>query len=242
MPLMRLQKFLSAAGVCSRRHGEVYIQEGRVRVNGQVVKVLGTQVDPDKDRIIVDGRPVTIQTQHIYIAMNKPKGYVTSCSHAGELVVMDLIDLPLRLYPVGRLDKDSTGLLLLTNDGRLHHRLSHPSFDHEKEYEVTVERPILDNTLDHLATGIPLMGTKTRPARVQRLSGRRFRIVLQEGRNRQIRRMVRKVGHQVMRLKRIRVANIRLGNMPAGAWRYLTTREKKTLLQDLDSSTGQIAK
>jgi len=234
MALMRLQKFLSAAGVCARRHGEVYIQEGRVRVNGQVVTVLGTQVDPEKDRIIVDGRPATIQAQHIYIAMNKPKGYVTSCSHAGELVVMDLIDLPRRLYPVGRLDKDSTGLLLLTNDGRLHHRLSHPSFDHEKEYEVTVERPILDNTLDHLATGMPLMGAKTRPARVQRLSGRRFRIVLQEGRNRQIRRMVRKVGHQVVRLKRIRVANIRLGNLPAGAWRYLTAREKKTLLQGLD--------
>ncbi len=234
MALMRLQKFLSAAGVCSRRHGEVYIQQGRVRVNGQVVTLLGTQVDPEKDRIIVDGKPVTIRTQHIYIAMNKPKGYVTSCSHPGELVVMDLIDLPRRLYPVGRLDKDSTGLLLLTNDGRLHHRLSHPSFDHEKEYEVTVERPILDNTLDHLATGMPLMGTKTRPARVQRLSGRRFRIVLQEGRNRQIRRMVRKVGHQVVRLRRIRVANIRLGNLPAGAWRYLTTREKKTLLQGLD--------
>jgi pseudouridine synthase len=234
MPQMRLQKFLSAAGVCSRRHGEEYIQEGRVRVNGHVVKVLGTQVDPVKDRIQVDGRPVTMQTQYIYIAMNKPKGYVTSCSHAGELVVMDLIDLPQRLYPVGRLDKDSTGLLLLTNDGRLHHRLSHPSFDHEKEYEVTVERPILDNVLNHLAAGMPLMGNKTRPAGVQRLTGRRFKMVLQEGRNRQIRRMVRKMGYKVMRLKRIRVANVRLGNLPIGAYRYLTAREQKTLLQGLD--------
>ena len=234
MPLMRLQKFLSAAGVCSRRHGEVYIQQGRVRVNGQVVTVLGSQVDPDKDRILVDGRPVSVQTNHIYIAMNKPRGYVTSCSHAGESVVMDLIDLSRRLYPVGRLDKDSTGLLLLTNDGRLHHRLSHPSFDHEKEYEVTVERPILDNVLDQLAAGMPLMGTQTRPARVQRLSGRRFKIVLQEGRNRQIRRMVRKMGYQVVRLKRIRVANIRLGSLPPGAWRYLSATEKKTLLRGLD--------
>jgi 23S rRNA pseudouridine2605 synthase len=233
MPLMRLQKFLSAAGVCSRRHGETYIQKGRVRVNGRVATVLGTQVDPGKDRIEVDGKAVTLQTRHIYIAMHKPKGYVTSCSHAGESVVLDLIDLPQRLYPVGRLDKDSTGLLLLTNDGRLHHRLSHPSFDHEKEYVVTVEHPILDSVLDRLATGMPLMGTRTRPAAVQRLSGHRFKIVLQEGRNRQIRRMVQKVGHRVVRLKRIRVANIRLGNLPIGAWRHLTSKEEKTLLQSL---------
>jgi pseudouridine synthase len=233
MPLMRLQKFLSAAGVCSRRHGEVYIQTGRVRVNGSLATVLGTQVDPDKDRIEVDGRTVALQTRNIYIAMHKPKGYVTSCSHTGEAVVMDLIDLHKRLYPVGRLDKDSTGLLLLTNDGRLHHRLSHPSFDHEKEYEVTVEHPILDSVLDHLSAGMPLKGTKTRPARIQRLSGRRFKMVLQEGRNRQIRRMVHMVGHRVVRLKRIRVANIRLGNLPVGAWRHLTAREEKNLLQSL---------
>jgi pseudouridine synthase len=231
MPLMRLQKFLSTAGACSRRHGEEFIRQGRVRVNSRVVTVLGTQVDPDKDRVELNGRPVTVQGQNIYIALNKPKGYVTSCSHAGELVVVDLIDLPMRLYPVGRLDKDSTGLLLLTNDGRLHHHLSHPSFDHEKEYEVTVERPIPDGVLDHLAAGMPLMGSTTRPAGVQRLSGRRFRIVLQEGRNRQIRRMVRKLGHEVIRLKRVRVANVRLGSLPLGAWRHLTAGEKKTLLQ-----------
>lgn len=237
---MRLQKFLSAAGVCSRRHGEEYIRQGRVRVNNQVVTVLGTRVDPDKDRIAVDGRPATIRTHYIYIAMNKPKGYVTSCSHPGELVVMDLVDLPQRLYPVGRLDKDSVGLLLLTNDGRLHHRLSHPSFDHEKEYEVTVERPILDPVLDRLAAGMPLMGSKTRPARVCRLSGRRFKIVLQEGRNRQIRRMVHKVGYKVVSLKRVRVANIRLGNLPPGDWRHLTAKEKKKLLQVIDSPNRQL--
>ena len=234
MVQMRLQKFLSAAGVCSRRHGEEYILQGRVRVNRRVVNVLGTQVDPEKDRIDVDGRPVVMENQAVYIALNKPKGYVTSCSHPGEPVVVDLVDLPQRLYPVGRLDKDSTGLLLLTNDGRLHHRLSHPSFDHEKEYDVTVERPIQDGVLNQMAAGVPLMGSQTRPARVQRLSGRRFRIVLQEGRNRQIRRMVRKLGHQVVRLKRIRVANIRLGNLPPGAWRHLTANEKRILVQGLD--------
>jgi pseudouridine synthase len=233
MSLMRLQKFLSAAGVCSRRHGEIYIQAGRVRVNGRLAKVLGTQVDPDKDRVEVDGRVVTLQTRSIYIALHKPKGYVTSCSHTDEALVVDLIDLPQRLYPVGRLDKDSTGLLLMTNDGRLHHQLSHPSFDHEKEYEVTVEHPIPDVVLGRLSSGIQLMGSRTRPAKIQRLSGRRFKMVLQEGRNRQIRRMVLKVGHRVVRLKRIRVANVRLGNLPIGAWRHLTPREEKDLLQSL---------
>lgn len=233
---MRLQKYLSAAGACSRRHGETYILQGRVRVNGRVVDTLGTQVDPDNDRVQLDGRPVSIRKEHVYIALNKPKGYVTSCSHPGESIVMDLIDLPQRLYPVGRLDKDSTGLLLLTNDGRLHHRLSHPSFDHEKEYEVTVERPILDQVLEQLGAGISLKGTKTRPAAVKRLTGRRFRMVLKEGRNRQIRRMVRKMGYRVVRLKRIRIANIRLGNLPIGAYRHLTAREQNILLQDLDPS------
>jgi pseudouridine synthase len=236
MPLMRLQKFLSAAGVCSRRHGEAYIQAGRVRVNGRLATILGTHVDPDKDRIEFDGRVVSLQSKDIYIALHKPKGYVTSCSHAGEAVVVDLIDLPQRLYPVGRLDKDSTGLLLLTNDGRIHHRLSHPSFDHEKEYEVTVERPIPDSMLERLSAGIPLKGVKTRPAKIHRLSGRRFRMVLMEGRNRQIRRMVQKLGYKVVRLKRIRVACIRLGNLPAGAWRHLSPKEQKSLLKSLERS------
>ena len=123
--------------------------------------------------------------------------------------------------------EDSTGLLLLTNDGRLHHRLSHPSFNHEKEYEVTVARPMPGGALRKLAEGLPMMGTRTRPARVKRLSARRFRIVLREGKNRQIRRMVRKVGNQITHLKRIRIANIRLGNLPSGSWRHLTRKEKE---------------
>ena len=231
MSLMRLQKFLAAAGVCSRRHGEIYIRQGRVRVNSLVITELGTQVDPDQDRIEVDGKRVKMLTRLIYVALHKPKGYVTSCSHPGERVVVDLIDLPHRLFPIGRLDKDSTGLLLLTNDGRLHHYLSHPSFNHEKTYEVTVAQPIPDGVLRQLAQGIVLNGTQTRPAAVQRISGRRFQIVLKEGRNRQIRRMVRQLGHQVVRLKRTRVAHIKLGNLPQGAWRHLTFNEKKKLLE-----------
>ena len=233
MPLMRLQKFLSAGGVCSRRRGEEFIKAGRVSVNGQIVAELGTKIDPDSDLVQVDGKTVRPSQPYIYIALNKPQDYVTSCRHPGEKIVIDLVNIPQRVYPIGRLDKDSTGLLLLTNDGRLHHQLSHPSFDHEKEYDVTTKQTITDGALRKLAVGLPLMGTKTRPARVRRISDRRFRIILQEGKNRQIRRMVRKVGNQVVRLKRIRVGNVKLGRLPLGNWRPLTEKEKQFLLEKL---------
>ena len=234
MPLIRLQKFLSAAGVCSRRKGEEYIKAGRVAVNNRIVVELGTKVDPAADLVQVDGNPVQSSSLPlIYIALNKPPDYVTSCSHPGERIVLDLVDIPRRVYPVGRLDKDSTGLLLLTNDGRLHHKLSHPSFDHEKEYDVTVAKPISDGALRKMAQGLPLMETRTRPARVRRISARRFRMVLQEGKNRQVRRMVRKVGNQVTGLKRIRVANIKLGRLAPGAWRHLNDKEQRELLRIL---------
>jgi 23S rRNA pseudouridine2605 synthase/23S rRNA pseudouridine2604 synthase len=230
MSKVRLQKFLSAAGVCSRRKGEEFIVAGRVSVNGKVIVELGTKIDPDQDRIEVDGKPIQPSQSLVYIALNKPMEYVTSCSHPGEKVVVDLVDIAERIYPVGRLDKDSTGLLLLTNDGRLHHRLSHPSFDHEKDYDVTVARPISDGALKKMSDGLPLMGTKTRPARITRISPRRFRIVLQEGKNRQIRRMVRKVGNEVTRLQRKRFAGIKLGKLPPGQWRHLSPSEKESLL------------
>ncbi|RJQ57281.1 MAG: rRNA pseudouridine synthase [Desulfobacteraceae bacterium] len=230
---MRLQKFLSAAGVCSRREGETYIVSGRVSVNGITVTELGTKVDPEKDRITVDGAPVAVQKKLVYIALNKPRGYVTTCRQGDEKIVVDLVQVPERVYPVGRLDKDSTGLLLLTNDGRIHHRLSHPSFDHEKEYLVTVADPIPDGALLKLEKGLPLMGRRTRAARVTRLSPRQFRIVLMEGRNRQIRRMVQKVGTRVTDLHRTRIANIRLGRLSPGAWRHLTGGEKNELLKSL---------
>ncbi|MFC1516085.1 pseudouridine synthase [Thermodesulfobacteriota bacterium] len=227
---MRLHKYLSSAGVCSRRQGEEYIKNGRISVNGHVITAVGTKIDPDTDRVEFDGKLVEMTAHPVYIALNKPRGYVTSCSHPGEKIVLDLVNIPERIYPVGRLDKDSIGLLLLTNDGRLHHRLSHPSFDHEKEYNVTVSKPISASALQRIAKGMPLMGSKTREAVVERISSRRFRIVLKEGKNRQIRRMIKKVGNRVTRLKRTRVSNIRLGKLAEGNWRYLTDKEKKTLL------------
>ena len=225
MEPVRLQKFLSMAGFCSRRKGETYITQGKVKVNGCIVTQLGTKIDPSMDRVEVDGQTLQQQEEKIYIALNKPKGYITSCEQKGEPIVIDLIDIPQRIYPVGRLDKDSTGLLLLTNDGELHHRLLHPSFDHEKEYIVTIALPMSAESLATMRKGMVIQGQKTRPANVKRLSSHQFMIQLQEGRNRQIRRMVRKLRNHVTRLKRIRIAGIHLADLPEGAWRRLTERE-----------------
>jgi pseudouridine synthase len=233
MTLVRLQKFLSGAGACSRRKGEMHILAGDVSVNGKVVVALGTKVDPATDVVHLNGVPVGQSDKHIYVMLNKPEGVVASCEHRGEPVVTDLINLPQRLFPVGRLDKESTGLLLMTNDGRIHHRLSHPSFDHEKEYDVTVQWPLADTDLAAMEKGMPLSGVMTRPARVRRISRRRFRIVLMEGKNRQIRRMVKTVGNRVVRLHRIRVADLKLGSLAKGSWRHLRPGERRRLLEQL---------
>lgn len=239
MTLMRLQKFLSASGVCSRRKAEDLIRAGRVQVNGRVVSEMGSRTDPLIDRVTVDGRAIRLPEKRVYIALNKPRGYVSSCRHAGKKIVLELVDVSERVYPVGRLDKDSTGLLLLTNDGRLHLSLSHPSFDHEKEYDVVVARPLSDAALRCMAEGMPILDTRTRPAEVHRLGERRFRIVLKEGRNRQIRRMVSRLGNEVIELKRIRVAHVRLGRLAEGAWRYLTDHEVKALLSHSGVASAQ---
>ena len=239
MEPVRLQKWLASTGVCSRRRGEALILEGRVAVNGAVVTQLGVKIDPEADQVAVDGVAVAaVEEPLVYIIVNKPRGVVTSCEQDGVPVVVDLVACDTRIYPVGRLDKDSTGLVLLTNDGRLHHGLLHPSFDHEKEYEVTVARPIPDGALQRMAEGMPMMGTRTRPAKVRRTSGRCFRIILQEGKNRQIRRMVRKVGGHVVALKRIRMASLRLGNLKEGQWRPLTAREVTGLLKALTGTAS----
>ncbi len=224
---MRLQKFLAHAGLCSRRKAEEYITAGLVRVNGEVITQLGSQVDPQTDTVFYRDKKIEFKKQEnkIYIAMNKPKGYVTSCSQKNASIVLDLIDIDSRIYPVGRLDKDSTGLLLLTNDGQLHNRMSHPSFNHEKEYEVTTTLPLSQKALAQMAQGMMIDRTLTRRAKVTQLSKNKFRIVLKQGLNRQIRKMVSKTGNSVAVLKRIRMANVRLGHLKEGQWRYLTANE-----------------
>ena len=230
---MRLQKYLAHAGICSRRKAEEHILNGLVKVNHQTVTELGTQIDPEKDKILFKNQSIILKqnSSKIYIALNKPAGYVTSCSQKKTRIILDLIHIDERIYPVGRLDKDSNGLVLLTNDGTLHNRLSHPSFNHEKEYIVTTIHPVSEIALKNMANGMVIEKVKTRKAKVKRISKNKFSIVLKQGRNRQIRKMVSKNKNKVEKLKRIRMANIHLGNLREGKWRYLTPEEIKQLIK-----------
>jgi 23S rRNA pseudouridine2605 synthase/23S rRNA pseudouridine2604 synthase len=227
--MIRLQKFLAQAGVCSRRQAEDCIRKGKVTVNGRVVQEMGVKIDPREDEIGFFGKRVLQQPPEINILVNKPEGYISSCRHAGRKIVLDLVDVKERVYPAGRLDRDSCGLLLLTNNGSLHYRLTHPSFDHEKEYEVWTREPISEEDLERLAGGVMLGNRPTRKAKVRRRGEDHFSIVLKEGRNRQIRRMVESVGNEATRLKRVRMANLRLGKLAPGQWRYLTDAETAEL-------------
>jgi len=231
---MRLQKYLAHAGLCSRRKAEEYIIKGRVKVNNAVVTELGTKIDPDRDQVVYDDELVLFKKEspNIYIAVNKPPGFITSCSHKNGKIILDLIDFKERIYPVGRLDKESQGLVILTNDGKLHHRLSHPSFNHEKEYIVSTIHPLSKKILKKMEQGVVIdkSGIKTRKAVVKPLSKTTFNIVLKQGKNRQIRKMVTKFGNKVSLLKRVRMANINLGNLKEGKWRHLTAEEIRQLL------------
>ncbi|MBF0224790.1 MAG: rRNA pseudouridine synthase [Desulfobacterales bacterium] len=231
---MRIHKYLSLAGFCSRRKGEEYILKGAIQVNGDVATNLSQKIDPDKDVIEAFGKVIKPSNKFIYIALNKPKGYVSSCKHKNEKIILELVDINERIYPVGRLDKDSTGLIFLTNDGRLHHKLSHPSFDHEKEYEVTFEKELSFEAIKKFEEGMFILGSKTRPAKVKVVAPKRIKITLQEGKNRQIRRMAEQVGNTVITLHRIRIDNIKLNNLPVGGWRYLSKKELNELLNSIE--------
>jgi 23S rRNA pseudouridine2605 synthase len=228
---MRLQKYLAHAGICSRRKAEEHILNGLVRINNKVITELGTKIDPENDQVFFKNEKVIFEQQasKIYIALNKPVGYVTSCSQQKVKIILDLVHIDERIYPIGRLDKDSKGLVLLTNDGELHNKLSHPSYNHEKEYIVTTVDPLSEGAIRKMTKGIIIENEKTRKAKVRRLSTNEFIIVLKQGRNRQIRKMVTKTGNKVDTLQRIRMANINLGNLKEGKWRYLTVKEIKQL-------------
>ena len=228
----RIQKILSARGICSRRKAEEYILQCFVTVNGKVA-TLGQKADPDIDAIVVDGRVIEARKELLYYLMHKPVGIVTTnANRADQKTVRDLLpkDLQGKIFPVGRLDKDSSGLLLLTNDGVLAYRLTHPKFEHEKEYEVIVEDEVTDGQLIKLERGITISGEKTKPASVHRISRNRFRIALTEGRNRQIRRMCQKVGSPVLALKRVRIVTLEDSLLQPGKIRCLTDEEKSGIL------------
>mgnify|MGYP005840231907 CR=1 FL=1 len=230
----RLQKVLAHAGVASRRRAEEMIVEGRIRVNGEVVTELGTKVNPRRDVIQVDGRTLGKPEEPVYLLLNKPRGVLSTASDArGRTTVVDLVRHRSRLYPVGRLDLDSEGLILLTNDGALALRLAHPRYEHEKEYRVLVEGEPDEGALERLRQGVGLEGGWTKPARVEVEShtaeGTWLRVVLREGRKRQIRRMLEVVRHPVRRLVRVRMGPLRLGDLKPSAYRPLTSSELRAI-------------
>ncbi len=227
----RLQKILARAGYGSRRACEELIAQGRVTVNGKVAR-LGDKADPYKDEIRVDGERVRKLERPLYIALYKPRG-VLSDVEKGRKSVLDLVPVEGRVYPVGRLDVTSEGLMLLTNDGDLAHRLTHPRYGHEKEYHVLVEGHPSEKTLEKWRRGVYLEGRRTRPATVEVMKPEKdatwLRVVMREGRKRQIRRIAAMLGHPVRRLIRVRIGPLELGTMKPGQWRYLRPREVQAL-------------
>lgn len=225
---VRLQKFIANSGYCSRRKAEELILDNKVRVNDETAS-LGTKIDPEKDMVYVNGQKISLEEKTVYIMLNKPPGFVSSCSHKGKKTIIDLIDVKERIYPVGRLDMYSRGLILLTNDGELHNRLSHPSYDHEKEYLVKTNIPLTDEEIKLLSNGVVIDKRKTRKVSIKRKKNEYLSFTLKEGRNRQIRKMVETLNKKVVDLIRIRMSEIYLGNLKEGKWRYLSSDETKKL-------------
>jgi pseudouridine synthase len=232
----RLQKLMAQANIGSRRECEKIIEQGRVKVNGTVA-TLGDKADPAQDKIEVNGRVLNIeQVEYIYVAINKPKGVISSLEDEmdeGRKTVRDLVPLPGHLYPVGRLDKQSEGLMLMTNDGDLAHKLTHPRYGHEKVYRVVVNGELSDISIHKWENGMPLDGSMTLPAKIEVVRRQKaftqLQITLREGRKRQIRRMANMLGHGVKELVRENIGPLTLGNLKSGQWRHLRPDEVAAL-------------
>lgn len=238
----RLARFLAHAGIASRRHAEELIAAGRVRVNGNVITAQGTRIDPRNDRVTVDGKAIQAVQKHVYLLLHKPPGYVTTARDPqGRPTVLDLLPpelRALRVYPVGRLDRDTSGLLLLTNDGDFALRLSHPRYSQEKRYSALVRGCPTERDLERLRSGVSfreddgsIFTSSPAQARLLRRVGNDcwLELTIHEGRKRQIRRMLSALGFSVTRLKRVSIGSVTLGDVPVGKWRYLTEDEVRTL-------------
>jgi 23S rRNA pseudouridine2604 synthase len=225
---MRLNKFISETGVCSRREADKWIEAGRVSVNGQAA-TLGTQVEAT-DEVRVDGRVIGAPAKHVYLAFNKPVGITCTTERHIAGNIIDYIRHSQRIFPIGRLDKDSEGLILLTNNGDIVNEILREENEHEKEYLVTVDRDLTDAFLRGMASGVRILGTVTKRCKVERTGKRQFRIILTQGLNRQIRRMCEVFDYDVTTLRRLRVINVTLDNLKVGQWRELSREEVKGLL------------
>lgn len=228
----RINKYLADSGFCSRREADRLIEQGKVRVNGQQAKI-GDRVQPGA-HVMVGNRAIRSQNDKVYIAAYKPVGIVSTADPGEPKNIVDFINYPARIYPIGRLDKDSEGLILLTSDGDIVNRILRAAGRHEKEYEVSVDRPVTDEFIACMSKGVPVLGHVTLPCRVRKTGPRSFRIILVQGLNRQIRRMCEYLGFGVTGLKRLRVMNIHLGGMRPGQWRLLSDSELSELKKALD--------
>ena len=236
---VRINKYLSEAGVCPRREADRQVEAGNVTIDG-VVASMGAKVLPDQT-VLFCGKPVKKEEEMILLAFHKPTGIVCTAEKREKNNVVDYINYPKRIYPIGRLDKDSEGLLLMTNNGDIVNRIMRAGNMHEKEYLVTVNRPVTDAFLHGMANGVPLveLGTTTRKCRVERTGKKQFRIILTQGLNRQIRRMCEYFGYRVQKLVRVRIMNIELGDLESGKYRDVTPEEFKKLKQLIAHSSNQ---
>ncbi len=225
-----LNKYISSSGFCSRREADKLIEQFRVTVNGELV-LPGTKVNPH-DRVDIDGEPIKKRSKSanaIYIACNKPEGVTSTTDPKDRTNIIYFINHPKRIFPIGRLDKDSDGLIFLTNDGDIVNKILRASNNHEKEYIVSVDKPITPEFIKQMGSGVPILDTITKKCHVRQEGNKRFRIILTQGLNRQIRRMCEHLGYNVMKLTRVRIMNVTLGNLPPGKWRYLTLPEVEKL-------------
>lgn len=232
---MRLNKFLSNSGVASRRKCDLLIKEGRVCVNGKPVTELGTIINEKNDKVTIDGERINLPSSFVYIKLNKPKGYAcTSYDEKGRKTIYDLIDSDVRLFSIGRLDYDTEGLIILTNDGDFANRVAHPKFSIEKEYRVTVEGDVKESELAVLRKGVVIEGERMPSARVNFLSSEngytKLSVVIDEGQNRQIRRMFEAIGRSIKLLKRVRIGSVTLGGLKRGDYKDLTEEELNSLV------------
>lgn len=239
MNAVRINKYFTEQGYCSRRAADKMIEGGLVRINGRLA-VLGDQVTDD-DVVTVDGRVVKSRPHPVYLAYHKPVGVTCTTELHVEGNILQAVGHPERIFPIGRLDKDSSGLILLTNDGDIVNLILRAEFGHEREYMVTLERPYSPTFLRCLEQGVLVQGERTRPCRTARVNVATFRIMLKEGRNRQIRRMCSALGYRVVRLVRVRIMHIRLGDLPLGKWRALTPKEQEKLIAAVGISEEKAA-
>ncbi|MFH5882414.1 23S rRNA pseudouridine(2604) synthase RluF [Liberiplasma polymorphum] len=232
----RINKYLSEAGFCSRREADRLVEKGRVTINDKQAEI-GASVE-DTDHVKVDGKSIQRKEEKIYLAFNKPVGIVSTSNSDVKNNIIDYINYPKRLIHVGRLDKDSEGLILLTTDGDIVNKILRAENNHEKEYIVTVEKPLTDEFLKAMTKGVPILDKITKPCQTKKIDAFTFKIVLTEGLNRQIRRMCKHFGYKVIKLKRIRIMNIHL-DISIGKYRHLTEEEKKILFKDIKYSVSQ---